>query len=327
MKMIKVLALPILVGALIMVGCNGEAEKAPAPVAVPAEGEYNPQINPADFTTEVDNKYFTLIPGRVFVYEGETEEGTEHIEVYTMYETKQVLGVETVVVWDRVWLEGELIEDTKDWYAQDREGNVWYFGEDSQELVDGKIVSRAGSWESGVDGAKPGIIMKAKPEVGDSYRQEYYEGQAEDQADVLAFGESVRVPYGSFTDCLKTRDWTALEPDADEYKYYSPEVGGVVLEIGVQTGERVELIEIKSDTETGQETQPSGEESEELQTEITEEEAKAIALAEIPGKVTDVAVEKKFGKIAYVVEIDADNGPETDVIIDVYTGEVLGIET
>jgi uncharacterized membrane protein YkoI len=327
MKLLKALAVPVLLGALFMVGYNSEAGEVPESATVPAEGEYNPQINPADFTTKVDNKYFTLIPGRKFVYEGETEEGAERIEVYTTYETKKVLGVETVVVWDRVWLEGDIIEDTKDWYAQDKEGNVWYFGEDSKELVDGKIVSRAGSWESGVDGAKPGIIMKAKPKVGDSYRQEYYEGEAEDQADILAFGESVRVPYGSFTDCLKTRDCTPLEPDADEYKYYSPEVGGVVLEVGVQTGERVELIEIKSDTEAGQEIQPPEEEPEELQTKITEEEAKAIVLAEVPGKVTDVAIEKKFGKIAYVVEIDADNGPETDIIIDAYTGEVLGTET
>jgi uncharacterized membrane protein YkoI len=327
MKLLKALAVPVLLGALFMVGYNSEAGEVPESATVPAEGEYNPQINPADFTTKVDNKYFTLIPGRKFVYEGETEEGAERIEVYTTYETKKVLGVETVVVWDRVWLEGDIIEDTKDWYAQDKEGNVWYFGEDSKELVDGKIVSRAGSWESGVDGAKPGIIMKAKPKVGDSYRQEYYEGEAEDQADILAFGESVRVPYGSFTDCLKTRDCTPLEPDADEYKYYSPEVGGVVLEVGVQTGERVELIEIKSDTEAGQEIQPPEEEPEELQSKITEEEAKAIVLAEVPGKVTDVAIEKKFGKIAYVVEIDADNGPETDIIIDAYTGEVLGTET
>jgi uncharacterized membrane protein YkoI len=125
----------------------------------------------------------------------------------------------------------------------------------------------------------------------------------------------------------ETRDWTPLEPDADEYKYYSPEVGGVVLEAGAQTGERVELIEIKSDTEAGQETQPPEEEPEELQNQITEEEAIAIALAEVPGKITDVDIEEKFGKIAYVVEIDADDGPETDVIIDVYTGEVLGTET
>ena len=169
--------------------------------------------------------------------------------------------------------------------------------------------------------------MKATPQVGDSYRQEYYAGQAEDMADVLALGESVQVPYGSFTDCLKTRDWTPLEPDADEYKYYSPEVGGVVLEVGVQDGERVELIEIKSDAEAGQETQPPAEEPEELETQITEEEAIAIALAVVPGRVTDVDIEKKFDKMTYVVEIDADDGPETDVIIDIYTGEVLGIET
>jgi uncharacterized membrane protein YkoI len=169
--------------------------------------------------------------------------------------------------------------------------------------------------------------MKATPQIGDSYRQEYYGGEAEDMADILAFGESVQVPYGSFADCLKTRDRTPLEPDADEYKYYSPEIGGVVLEAGIQSRERVELIEIKSDTEAGQETQPPEEEPEELQTQITEEEAIAIALAEVPGKVTDVDIEKKFGKMTYVVEIDADDGPETDVIIDIYTGEILGIET
>jgi uncharacterized membrane protein YkoI len=327
MKLFKLLAVLIPLVTLFMSGCSGEVEKTPKSPTAPAEGEYNPQINPADFTTKVDNKYFTLTPGRILVYEGETEEGTERTEVYTIHETRIVLGVETVVVWDRVWLEGDLIEDTKDWYAQDKEGNVWYFGEDSKELIDGKVVSRAGSWESGVDGAKPGIIMKANPQVGDTYRQEYCKGEAEDQADVLAFGESIQVPYGSFTDCLKTRDWTPLEPDADEYKYYSLAVGDVVLEAGVQSGERVELIEIKSDTEDGQETQPPAEEPEELQTQITEEEAKAIALAKVPGRVTDIDLEKKFGKITYVVEIDADDGPETDVIIDAYTGEILGVET
>jgi len=145
MKLVQVLVVSIMLGFLFAAGCSGEAEQPHQPTIIPTEEEYNPQINPADFTTNVDNKYFTLTPGRILVYEGETEDSTEHIEVYTTYETKIVLGVETVVVWDRVWLEGDLIEDTKDWYAQDREGNVWYFGEDSKELVDGKVVSHAGS--------------------------------------------------------------------------------------------------------------------------------------------------------------------------------------
>jgi uncharacterized membrane protein YkoI len=235
-----------------------------------------------------------------------------------------VMGVETIVVWDRVWLEEELIEDTKDWYAQDKEGNVWYFGEDSVELIDGKIVSHAGSWESGVDGAKPGIIIKAVPVVNDSYRQEYYEGEAEDMGKVIALDQQVSVPAGNYSDCVQTLDWTPLEKDSEEYKYYCPEVGGVVVEIALEDQEMVELISVTYGTEP--EDVPE-EEPEELQTDITEEEAKQIALAEVPGKVTDVAIEKKFGKATYVVEIDPDKGPETDVIIDIETGKVLGIET
>jgi len=141
---------------------------------------YNPYINPSEFSSNIDNKYFTLTPGKKMLYESKTEEGLEKIEVYVEHEKKLVFGVETISVWDRVWLNDELIEDTKDWYAQDKQGNVWYFGEESYEILDGKIVSTSGSWESGVNGAKPGIIMKSYPKIGDSYRQEYYKGEAED---------------------------------------------------------------------------------------------------------------------------------------------------
>jgi hypothetical protein len=112
------------------------------------------------------------------------------------------------VVWDREWLNDALIEETYDWYAQDKEGNVWYLGEDSKEYENGKAANSKGSWEAGVDGAKPGIIMKGDPKIGDSYRQEYLKGKAEDMADVVALSESVAVPFGTFTDCLKTRDWS-----------------------------------------------------------------------------------------------------------------------
>ena len=185
---------------------------------------YNPKINPPDFSSQVTNKYFTLTPGKKTVYEADTEDGLERIEVYVTDETKLVQGVETIIVWDRVWLNGELIEDTKDWYAQDKEGNVWYFGEDSKEMIDGKIVSYAGSWESSIDGAKPGIIMKANPLVGETYRQEYYVGEAEDMAKVLALSETVTVPFGTFNNCLKTKDWNPLVAGDEEYKYYCPDL-------------------------------------------------------------------------------------------------------
>ncbi len=284
--------------------------------------EYDPKINPSDFTSNVSNQYFRLTPGKKMVYEAETAEGSERTETYVTHETKAVMDVEAIIVWDRVWLDGELIEETKDWYAQDKEGTVWYFGEDSAEVINGIIVSRAGSWEAGVDGAKPGIIMKANPTIGETYQQEYYEGHAEDRADVLAVDESVTTPFGTFDNCVKTLDYTLLEPDVQEHKYYCPGVGGVVLERNVKSSERTELRAVEYDA-----TPSAATVSEELTGQIPEAQAKEIALREVPGTVTDVAIERKAGKIAYVVEVAAENGLETDVIIDIYTGAVLDVET
>lgn len=289
------------------------------------EETYNPQINPNDFASKINNRYLALTPGKKFVYKGETEEGTERVEVYATHDTKKVMGVNAIVVRDRVWLNDELIEDTKDWFAQDKYGNVWYFGEDSKEIVNGKIVSTKGSWEAGVNGAKPGIVMKANPQVGDIYRQEYYPGEAEDMAEILGFGAKVNVPYGTFENCLQTREWSPLEPGSDEHKYYCPGVGSVVLEVGIKDQDKVYLVDVITDAEQTQ-TKLKEEPLEELKTEITGQEAIEIALKAVEGEVTDVAIEKKFGKAAYVVEIDAD-GTETDVIIDIETGKVLGIET
>jgi hypothetical protein len=127
-----------------------------------------------------------LDPGTVWVYEGRTEDGFERVVVTVVPETRVILGVECRVVIDRVYLDGELIEETYDWYVQDLKGNVWYFGEESHEIENGKVVSTDGSWEAGVNGAKPGYIMLAMPKVGDRYRQEYYLGEAEDVAEVTA---------------------------------------------------------------------------------------------------------------------------------------------
>lgn len=203
-----------------------------------------PSTSPSNFVSSIDNPYFTLKTGATYTYETKTDEGTEKNIVIVTNQTKTVQGIATVVVWDRVWLDEELIEETYDWYAQDKSGNVWYFGEDSKEYEDGKV-STEGSWEAGVNGAEAGIIMKANPAVGDSYRQEYYKGHAEDMADVVSLNQTVTVPYGSFSDCLQTREWSKIESDLNEHKYYCKEVGGVALEVVIDGGERSELLKVE----------------------------------------------------------------------------------
>jgi hypothetical protein len=214
-----------------------------------AQGDnpYDPVIDPGNFVKGVDNPYFPLTPGTTFIYEGETRKGTEHIQVVVTKDTKEILGVECVVVRDSVWVNRVLVEDTYDWYAQDVEGNVWYMGEDTKEYENGEVVSTAGSWEAGVDGAKPGIIMWADPQVGKTYRQEYYVGEAEDMAKVISLSDSATVASVSFDHLLVTKEWTPLEPSIAEQKYYAAGIG-LVLQEGV-TGRsgRTELVAIMTD--------------------------------------------------------------------------------
>jgi hypothetical protein len=196
------------------------------------------------FVAEIDNKYLAFEPGKVFEYAGETEDGFETIRVEVTHQKKTILEVSTTVVRDRVYLDGILVEDTFDWFAQDVNGNVWYFGEDSKTLDEnGNVVSTEGSWKAGVDG-EPGVIMLAKPEIGIRYQQERAVDIAEDMAKVVGLSASVTVQYGSFTGCLETLEWTPLEPGAREYKYYAPGVG-LVLETSASGGkEPIELISI-----------------------------------------------------------------------------------
>lgn len=220
-----------LLTACIAAGCGSD----------PTAPEYDPEI-PTAWADAVTNQFFPLTPGTVWEYEGETDEGTETILVEVLEVPRNVAGVTAVVVRDRVYLEGELIEDTHDWYAQDEEGNVWYLGEDSKEIEDGQVVSTDGSWEWGVDGALPGIIMWADPaaHLDEEYRQEYYEGEAEDWGRVVALNQTVVVPLGTFTGCIRTEDWNDLESGSLENKYYCPGIGPT-LEVGGD--ERVELVE------------------------------------------------------------------------------------
>ena len=209
-----------------------------------AAEEYNPQIKPADFTHIITNKYTALPVGKKMIYESRTKDGLERIEIYISGDTKTVMGVNTLVYHDQVWINGEFLEDTRDYLAQDKEGNVWYFGEDVDNYENGVIADHEGSWLAGVDGAKPGYWIKANPVVGETYRQEYYKGQAEDMATVVSLNERVVVPDGNFTGCLKTYDFSPLDPDLQEYKYYCPQVGAMALESDLLSKDKTKLIDV-----------------------------------------------------------------------------------
>ncbi len=206
---------------------------------------YDPVIDPANFIDKIDNPYFPLKPGTVYIYEGRTSEGLVHSEFFVTHKTMQILGVTTVEVHDTVMVDGELREDTLDWFAQDRDGNVWYFGENTMELVGGRPSTLSGTFTAGVDGAKPGIIMKAHPAIGDFYRQEFALGEAEDFGDVIGLSDNVTVPAGTFARCLKTRETTPLEPSLNEAKWFAPGIGHVLTR-DMTTGEAIKLVGIES---------------------------------------------------------------------------------
>jgi hypothetical protein len=237
-----------LVAAMVAVtACQPSAEPASGlPAAVSSDAPYMPEIDPADFTTTVDNPWFPLVPGTRWVLEGSGDAEGELDTIEVLAETRTVMGVECVVVEDVVSLDGEPVEVTKDWYAQDADGNVWYFGEETAEYENGEIVSTSGAWEAGVDGAQPGIIMPARPTLDVAYRQEYYAGEAEDVAKAVETGASAETPYGSFDDVLVTEDWTPLEPDVAEHKFYARDIG-LVMERQIRGGSSVfELIEYEA---------------------------------------------------------------------------------
>lgn len=246
-------AAAVLAAALLAAGCGdsddsadreGEPVPTTAPVVDPGDdGDYDPMVEPTEFVEAVENAYLPLSPGARWVYEGESDGEPERIEVVVTDETRDVMGVTTTVVRDTVRRGGEVVEVTDDWFAQDREGNVWYFGEDSKEYEDGEVAGTEGSWEAGIDGALPGIVMRATPMVADAYRQEYLPGEAEDMAEVLRTYATLSVPFGAFGQVVVTEEWSPLEPETIEHKYYAPGVG-LLREETVEGGEGfAELVE------------------------------------------------------------------------------------
>jgi len=204
--------------------------------------EYNPVIDPANFSTTITNKYFALPVGRQMTYEKQTADGMETIHLEIETNTQTIMGVKTITYRDKVYVEGELVEDTRDYLAQDKDGNVWYFGEKVDNYENGKLKDHEGSWIAGVDEAKPGIWIKANHRVGDSYRQEYYSGKAEDMREVVAVDQTVTTKLATYTGCVKMYDWTPLDPLSSEYKFYCPEVSALVVIENLETGEKAELI-------------------------------------------------------------------------------------
>jgi hypothetical protein len=202
------------------------AEAAAAPPLPQKDEPF--ELDPANFVDTIDNPYWPMTPGSRWVYRETDAEGTVQRVVVTVTDGKKTIeGIEATVVRDTVTEDGEVVEDTFDWYAQDKWGNIWYLGEATKEY-DGAKVSTAGSWEAGVDGALAGVVVPADPEPGLAYRQEYYAGEAEDEAVVLSLDEHADVPQGSYENVLKTKDLNPLEPGLVEHKFYAKGVGPVL---------------------------------------------------------------------------------------------------
>lgn len=207
---------------------------------------YDPVIDPANFVSKIDNAFFPLVPGTTFIYEGHSGGDVIVDRFVVTHDTRILDGVICVEVHDSVFTNNILTEETRDWFAQDKEGNVWYFGENTAELEDGLLATIAGSFMAGIDNDKPGIIMKAHPAIGDFYRQEFALANAEDNAETIDLDGTVTVPFGTFDHCLVSQETTPLEPDALEDKFYAAGVGNV-LTVDRVSGERDELIQIISE--------------------------------------------------------------------------------
>jgi len=211
----------------------------------PTHGSYAPKIDPANFGNVIDNRYLPYRVGMKIHFAGVRGKVRQTDDQVVLARTKQILGVKCTVVRDTVSEKGRAVERTDDWYAQDKEGNVWYMGEDAFDLKNGHFVKASDSWQGGVKGAKPGIIMPAHPQPGDAYRQEYYPpGKALDEARVLRLGAKLTVPYGTFKNVLVTSEYSPAEPQTEQ-KYYARGVGEIAERVVKGHHEEFKLVGLK----------------------------------------------------------------------------------
>jgi hypothetical protein len=229
---------------LIVAGAAGAATSPPPGQLAPIHGTYAPKIDPANFVASINNRYLQYKPGTKFHFEGVRGTTPQTDDEVVLHRTKRILGVSSTVVRDTVSEHGRAVERTDDWYAQDKQGNVWYMGEDAFDLKNGRFVKAGDSWKSGVNGAQPGIIMPAHPRPGDAYRQEYYPpGKALDQARVLRLTGTRTVPAGSFKHLLVTSERSPLEPQTEQ-KYYAPGLGEVAERVVKGHHEEFKLVSV-----------------------------------------------------------------------------------
>lgn len=250
------LGIPVAAAALLLLsGCSAGASTGPTggggatadSTAQLPQGSDPVELDPADFSADITNPFWPMTPGTRWTYrEVDGAGGVLDIVVTATSETKKVAnGITARVVRDTVYRDGAVVEDTIDWYAQHRDGTVWYLGEDTAEFEGGVAVSTSGSFEAGKDGALAGIAIPGDPRPGQQYRQEYFAGEAEDNGAVLSVDEIVTSAYGSFSGALLTRDTITIEPDVSEYKLYAPGVGPVlILDVAAGTGAREELMNV-----------------------------------------------------------------------------------
>jgi hypothetical protein len=241
--------------ALIFVGCDSDSGKRGSSHAEVESRQVSskPQnglarIDPTNFTLPVDNPYLPLSPGTTYRHEG-MKEGKPAVIVYTVtHKTRKVMGVTNVVVVDKLYVDGHIEEIAHDWYSQDRDGNVWYFGETIKEYApNGKQIPAKGAWEAGVNGAKPGIVMPAEPRVGLIFRPEFYKGEAEDRYKILDLSATVATPYRSFSDVLVMSEQTRLEPGVLGLKYHAPGFGQIKESVAKGPPETLSLVAVTPD--------------------------------------------------------------------------------
>lgn len=252
--MVRKFIIPLIVTTAVLASCasNGGSSSVvtdtplpsnPSPTEMPTLPPYHVTVKPADFTNVVTNPYFILTPGSIRTYQGKKDGVPLQATFEVLKETKTILGVTCVVVQDTVTLNGSLEEKTLDWFAQDTAGNVWYFGEDSKDYKNGVAVSTTGTWMSGVNGGQPGIVMKANPQPGPAYIEEYLPGVAEDHAQVVRTTASVTGPTGTYHNVLVTKNTNPLDPSLLEHKYYASGVG-LVYEVKAYGGSHMEIMRL-----------------------------------------------------------------------------------
>lgn len=319
---------------LLIIGCGEKAapdKPFDAPVEKPennnnsnVESNKEFEIKQENFVSGVNNPYFTLTPGRKFYYDGASPEGIKiHKEILATDHKREIAGVETLATWTREWHDNSLVSDSKNWYAQDKEGNVWWFGENKQDIFGGTIKSKSSEWLAGVNNAKAGIIVPGAPKSGDPIAVAF-NGIDQEKAEVLAVGESVQVPRGQLKDCLKIGDYSAGDSPSDTQQYYCKETGNLSVELIPDTFGKLELTKIEDNYSTSD----MDIKYPELKFNLSEEQAKEIALGKVlnSDSVTAINLVVRNDDPVYAIDVIDTEKDTTRVYLDVLSGRYLTSE-